>query len=59
MDENEIVQVKLDQRGSGQKLPASKAFQIRIGDQKNVIVYNHIQSYILDALLKAVMINAH
>ena len=61
MSENpDIVQVKLDQGASPrQPMPASKALQIRINNHETVIVYNHIQGYILDALMKAVFPDAH
>ncbi|WP_390410678.1 hypothetical protein [Lacticaseibacillus jixiensis] len=38
---------------------ASKALQIKLADNESVIVYNHIQGYILDALMKAVFDRAH
>ena len=58
MEENEFVQVKLPNR-QPVKLPATKAFQMRLDENKTLTVYNHIQSYILEALLKAVMSDAH
>ncbi len=61
MDEiPEIVRIKLedDQRRTAQTVP-TKAFQVNIGDNKTVVVYGRIQSYILDALLKAVFNDAH
>lgn len=61
MDEKpEIVRIKLEenQRRQTQSLP-TKAFQVRIGDNKTVVVYGRIQGYILDALLKAVFNDAH
>lgn len=42
-------------RNSTKSVPPTKAFQMRINDQKTIVVYNRIQSYILDALLKAVL----
>jgi len=56
----EIVRIKLDedQRLQTQNVP-TKAFQVRIGDNKTVVVYGRIQGYILAALLKAVFNDAH
>ena len=61
MSENpDIVQVKLDQESpSRQPMPASKTLQIRVNNRETVVIYNHIQGYILDALLKAVFPDAH
>ncbi|MDY0838708.1 hypothetical protein [Lacticaseibacillus paracasei] len=61
MSENpDIVQVKLDQESSSrQPLPASKALQIRVNNHETVVIYNHIQGYILDAHLKAVFPDVH
>lgn len=47
-----------NQRRQTQSVP-TKAFQVRIGDNKTVVVYGRIQGYILDALLKAVFNDAH
>ena len=58
-DDQEIVQVKLDQRKMYQSSTTSKAFQMKLGENKTVIVYNRINSYILDALLKAVFKDDH
>ena len=61
MSENpDIVQVKLDQESpSRQPLPASKTLQIRVNNRETVVIYNHIQGYILDVLLKSVFPDAH
>ncbi|MGJ0782010.1 hypothetical protein ACR74Y_07960 [Lacticaseibacillus rhamnosus] len=61
MSENpDIVQVKLDQVSSPrQSLPTSQACQIKINNHETVMIYNHIQGYILVALLKAVFHDAH
>ena len=58
-DDQEIVQVKLDQAKSYQPATTSKAFQMKLGENKTVIVYNRVNSYILDALLKAVFKDDH
>ena len=34
-------------------------FQMKLGENKTVLVYNRINNYILDALLKAVFRNDH
>ncbi len=54
-NENDFVQIKVADRNSTKSVPPTKAFQMRINDQKTIVVYNRIQSYILDALLKAVL----
>lgn len=56
----EIVRIKLeeDQRHSQFSAP-TKAFQIKIDTNKTLVVYNHIQGYILDALMRAVFTDAH
>ncbi|MDO5967877.1 hypothetical protein [Lacticaseibacillus paracasei] len=61
MDEKpEIVRIKLeDYPRRAQLSTATKAFQVKIDTNKTVVVYNHIQGYILDALMKAVFANAH
>ncbi|KRM21623.1 hypothetical protein FC65_GL000938 [Ligilactobacillus acidipiscis DSM 15836] len=53
-NDQEIVQVKLDQPKNYQAATTSKAFQMKLGENKTVLVYNRINNYILDALLKAV-----
>lgn len=52
----DIVQVKLDQP---KQTAPTKALQMRLGDNKTVVVYNHINGYILDALMKAVFDDAN
>lgn len=47
----DIVQVKLDQP---KQAAPTKTLQMRLGDNKTVVVYNHINGNILDALMKAV-----
>lgn len=51
-NDQEIVQVKLDQPKNYQAATASKAFQMKLGENKTVLVYNRINNYILDALLR-------
>jgi hypothetical protein len=55
----DIVQVKLDQPRSAQPSVPSKAFQMKLSENKSLVVYNHISGYILDAVLKAVFNDAH
>ena len=54
----EIVQIKMDRPPRAQPSAPSKALQIKINQNKSVVVYNHIQGYILDALMKAVFSDA-
>ncbi|MFD1431064.1 hypothetical protein [Lacticaseibacillus mingshuiensis] len=49
----DIVHVRLDQSGT-RPLETTKALQFKLSNEKTVIVYNHINGYILEALLKAV-----
>jgi hypothetical protein len=37
----------------------TKALQIKVGTNKSVIVYNRINNYILEAVLKAVFTDDH
>lgn len=53
-DKPDVVQIKMDKAFSSSTPPTTKAFQVRIADNKTIIVYNRIQSYILDSLIKAV-----
>lgn len=55
----DIVQVKMDQPRDTQAPAISKAFQMKLDDNKTLVVYNRINGYILDAVLKAVFNNAH
>lgn len=56
----DIVQAKLDQENSSpMPLPTSKALPVRVNNHETLVVYNHIQGYILDVLLKAVFSDAH
>jgi hypothetical protein len=58
-DKPEIVQIKMDKPLHSQIQGPTKALQIKIDVNKSVVVYNHIQSYILEALMKAVFDDAH
>lgn len=58
LNKPEIVQVKLDD-GQRQPSPISKAFQIKRNEHETIIVYNRINGYILDALMKVVFNDAH
>jgi hypothetical protein len=49
----DVVHFQMDQPKS-RPSDVTKALQIKISNEKTVIVYNRINSYILDALLKAV-----
>lgn len=55
----DIVQVKLDQPRLTQPAVTSKAFQMKLSENKSLVVYNHINGYILEAVLKAVFTDAH
>lgn len=50
----DVVQIKLDQPKSGKSSTTTKAFQMRLSENKSLVVYNYVNGYILDALLKAV-----
>lgn len=50
----DIVQVRVGKTVQAPAVPSTKALQIKVGSNKSVIVYNHINSYILDTLVKAV-----
>ncbi|WP_390410716.1 hypothetical protein [Lacticaseibacillus jixiensis] len=52
-DKPDVVHFQLDQPRA-RPTETTKALQIKLSDEKTVIVYNHVNSYILDALLKAV-----
>lgn len=54
----DVVQIKLDQSKSGKPTTPGKAFQLRLSENKSLVVYNHVNGYILDALLKAVFSDA-
>ncbi|ANK58890.1 MULTISPECIES: hypothetical protein [Loigolactobacillus] len=55
MDKPDIVQIKMDHSGSqSRSTMATKALQIRVDANKSVVVYNRINNYILEAVLKAV-----
>lgn len=50
----DIVQVRVGKTVQAITAPSTKALQIKVGGNKSVIVYNHINGDILDALVKAV-----
>ncbi|WDT66874.1 hypothetical protein NV391_12110 (plasmid) [Companilactobacillus crustorum] len=54
----DIVQIKMDQY-EPQPRAMTKALQIKVGTNKSVIVYNRINNYILEAILKAVFTDDH
>lgn len=61
-DKPEIVRIKLDdsvRRPQASMQSTTKAFQVKINENKTLVVYNHVQAYILDALMKAVFSDAH
>jgi hypothetical protein len=49
----DIVHFQMDQP-KHQPNELTKALQLKVGADKTLIIYNHVNSYILDALLKAV-----
>ncbi len=55
----EIVRIKLEDNQRRPQSAPTKALQIKLDANKTAVVYNHIQGYILDALMKAVFANAH
>lgn len=57
-NKHDMVQIKVDEVRNSSSL-LTKAFQMKIDDNKTLIVYNRVNSYILEALLKAVFDNAH
>jgi len=52
-DKPDVVHFQMDQPKSRQS-EVTKALQIKLSNEKTVIVYNRVNSYIFDALLKAV-----
>lgn len=58
-DKPEIVQIKLDKSVHSQIQAPTKALQMKFDTNKSVVVYNRIQGYILEALMKAVFTDAH
>lgn len=50
----DIVQVRVDKPAMTSFSGPSKALQIKIDNNKSIIVYNRVNNYILDALMKAV-----
>ncbi|NLR10801.1 MULTISPECIES: hypothetical protein [Lactobacillaceae] len=60
MDKPDIVQVKVPRQAAGTTpVVPSRAVQLKVGKNKSVIIYNKANSYIVDALLKAVFNDAH
>jgi len=61
MDKHDIVKVEMPQkvRSAAPQATATKAVQLRVGQNKTVIIYNKASGYIVDALLKAVFDDAH
>lgn len=53
-NKSDVVQIKMDKSFNPQASAPTKAFQVSVDDNKTVIVYNRIQGYILDSLIKAV-----
>ncbi|MFB9769763.1 hypothetical protein [Lactiplantibacillus modestisalitolerans] len=49
----DIVQVKVGHTVTAPAVRPTKALQLKVDNNKSVIVYNHINGYILDALMKA------
>ncbi|MCF6161086.1 MAG: hypothetical protein LKG79_03730 [Furfurilactobacillus sp.] len=60
MEKHEIVQIELPQNHqTSVSTTPIKAMQLRLGQNKTVIIYNKANSYLVDALLKAVFNDAH
>lgn len=56
----DIVQIKMDHAEmKPSKASVTRALQIKVGSNRTVIIYNRINNYILDAVLKAVFTNDH
>lgn len=53
-DKRDFVRVKLDTPRQNKDLKVQKAMQLRLDQNKTVVVYNRINNYILEAFLKAV-----
>ncbi|KRL44301.1 hypothetical protein [Lacticaseibacillus manihotivorans] len=58
-DKPEIVQIKMDKPMKSEVQAPTAALRIKINQNKNIVVYNRINGYILDALMKAVFNDAH
>ncbi|WP_010580357.1 hypothetical protein [Liquorilactobacillus vini] len=50
----DVVQIKMDKSFNPHTSAPTKAFQVRVDDNKSVIVYNRIQGYVLGSLIKAI-----
>lgn len=61
MDKHDIVKVEMprDFKSAAPQATATKAVQLRVGQNKSVIIYNKANGYIVDALLKAVFDHDH
>lgn len=53
-NKHDFVEVKLNGRSHETPKAPQKALQIRLDQNKTAVIYNRINNYILDALLKAV-----
>ena len=61
MDKHDIVKVEMprDFKSSAPQATTTKAVQLRVSQNKSVIIYNKANGYIVDALLKAVFDHDH
>ena len=61
MDKHDIVKVEMPHnfKSSAPQATATKAVQLRVDQNKSVIIYNKASGYIVEALLKAVFDHAH
>ena len=58
--QQEIVKVNIPKTlGETNQSVPSRALHIKVDQQKSVTVYNHVNNYILSAVLEAVFPNAH
>jgi len=61
MNKQDIVKVEMPRnfQSSAPQATATKAVQLRVDQNKSVIIYNRASGYIVEALLKAVFDHAH
>lgn len=58
--QQEIVKVSIPKAlGETNQSVPSRALHIKVDQQKSVTVYNHVNNYILSAVLEAVFPDAH
>ena len=54
-NKHDFVQIKVDEKARHRPQEIQKAFKMDIDKNKTLIVYNRINNYILDAVLKVVL----